>query len=100
MVHNVFSIVAPVPPGSVSDLRIPGQSHLRNQILRSRRLPMLHFASIVVFEGQALGERSRSSGCLVFESCIDGSIDDYFDALLHAAEEPSCAMRSPLQRLQ
>ena len=86
MVHNVFSIVASVAPEAVGDVRAClDKSNLLNQILCSRRLPMLHFASIVVFPGQDLGQEVKSSGCLVFESCIDGTVDDYLDALLHAA---------------
>jgi Dyp-type peroxidase family len=102
MTHEVFSIVAPVAgPDAAEALRrrinpardgrqpIPG--------LSLDRLPMLHYASLVVFDGQEVREepgrigrwlgrpaRTFTTGPrLVFECCIDGPRDAFLDALLH-----------------
>ena len=46
------------------------------------RLPMVHFASIQAFSGEARHREGCFQPCLVFESCIDGSVADYLDALV------------------
>lgn len=101
MAHDVFLIVAPVDPARVSALRtrLNPSGDARHPIagLAFDRLPMLHFASFVVFDGQEVTERPGWIGRLlgrtprtfttgprlVFESCVDGPRDAYLDALVH-----------------
>ena len=102
MTHEVFSIVAPVAgPGAAAALRqrINPAGDARQPIpgLPLDRLPMLHYASLVVFDGQDVREepgrigrwlgrsgRTFTTGPrLVFECCIDGPRDAFLDALLH-----------------
>jgi Dyp-type peroxidase family len=102
MTHEVFSIVVPVAGmGAAAALRqrINPARDARQPIpgLPLDRLPMLHYASLVVFDGQEVREepgrigrwfgrsaRTFTTGPrLVFECCIDGPRDTFLDALLH-----------------
>lgn len=102
MTHDVFSIVAPVAgPGAAAALRqrIDPAGDARQPIagLPLDRLPMLHYASLVVFDGQEVREepgrigrwfgrsgRTFTTGPrLIVECCIDGPRDLFLDALLH-----------------
>ena len=89
MTHEVFTIVAPIRDRAAS-------THLKqilaeinanpsgNALLPFGRLPMVHFASFVVFS-EPIQETGapRLLDHLVFESCIDGPFDEYIEALLH-----------------
>lgn len=101
MSHEVFSIVVPVDRAKMCELErfldpngdastpIPG--------LPIHQIPAVHFASFVVFRGTPIVEPpgwfGRRTGMaprtltprplLVFESCIDGPLGDYLDALVH-----------------
>jgi Dyp-type peroxidase family len=91
MTHEVFSIVAPVRRESSERLKAllaaisaqPGN----NGHLPFENLPMVHFASFVVFSNPVQAHENVETHVLpellVFESCIDGPIDDYIEALLH-----------------
>jgi hypothetical protein len=61
MAHDVFSIVAPVVPVSVAALRerLNPSGNARQSIkgLPLDRIPTLHFASFVVFDGQEVTEK-------------------------------------------
>jgi len=89
MTHEVFTIVAPVRDRAAS-------THLKqilaeinanpsgNARLPFGRLPMVHFASFVVFSDPVQEKDAPSlPDQFVFESCIDGPFDDYIEALLH-----------------
>ena len=58
--------------------------HRGTRVLPFGRLPMVHFASFVVFSDpvQEAGTPPLLDH-LVFESCIDGPVNDYIEALLH-----------------
>jgi hypothetical protein len=74
MVHTLFSIVGRIVPG--------GKDDVREADLAFDALAPVHFASVVVFDkpaGAADGEFPRH---VVLESCIDGLLDDYIDALV------------------
>jgi Dyp-type peroxidase family len=74
MVHTLFSIVGRIVDGEPVDVR--------EDDLAFDALAGLHFASVVVFDqpaGAAVGEFPRH---VVLESCIDGPVDDYLDALV------------------
>ena len=89
MTHEVFTIVAPIRDRAAS-------THLKqilaeinanpsgNARLPFVRLPMVHFASFVVFSDPVQDAAApRVLDHLVFESCIDGPFDEYIKALLH-----------------
>ena len=89
MTHEVFTIVAPIRDRAAS-------THLKqilaeinanpsgNARLPFVRLPMVHFASFVVFSDPVQDAAApRLLDHLVFESCIDGPFDEYIKALLH-----------------
>ncbi len=97
MVHDVFSIVAPVVPENAGALRIllETRPHIPDEarqhypggfnlplLITPATLPKLHFASMVVFDSQDLSDTSKSMAYLVFECCIDGPVDEFLDALL------------------
>ena len=74
MVHSLFSIVAPVV-GS-------GPITIREDDLAFDSLGMVHFASVVVFDKPAGAKEGEFPRHVVFESAIDGEVDDYFAALV------------------
>jgi Dyp-type peroxidase family len=91
--HEVFTIVAPViGDRNVSNrlralLEVIRQDPSTNRLLPFRKLPMVHFASFVVFSDPVQAEHHYPPPSipeqLVFESCIDGPFEAYVDALLH-----------------
>jgi Dyp-type peroxidase family len=101
MTHEVFAIVAPVDRTRVEALRqrVNPARDGRQPIagLPLDHLPMLHYASLTVFDGQEVREepgrigrwlgrqgRTFTTGPrLVLECCIDGPRDLFLDALLH-----------------
>jgi Dyp-type peroxidase family len=91
--HSVFAIVAPVARGRVGAL----QRWLDPDSRGSAALPgfsfddlaTVHFASVVVFPAPAGdGLPDDLAGTLVFENCVDGSIDAYLDTLVHVGAGP------------
>jgi hypothetical protein len=105
MSHEVFSIVAPVNPPLVRELEhyLDPNGNARTPIpgLPLERIRAVHFASVVVFAGtpvaespgwygRMLGDQPRTFTpfpVLVFESCIDGPLDEYLDALVNLGAE-------------
>jgi Dyp-type peroxidase family len=89
MVHHILTIIAPIgaPPGAPSE---PAPRTLDETIAAAepalakqfKQLPMVHFASIQAFSGNAPRPDACFQPCLVFESCIDGPITEYLDALV------------------
>ncbi len=107
MTHEVFTIVAPIRDRAAS-------THLKqilaeinanpsgNALLPFGKLPMVHFASFVVFS-EPVQEKLRRRillDHLVFESCIDGPFEAYIDALLHAGAADSARVILVLPGLQ
>ena len=89
MTHEVFTIVAPIRDRAASTqlkrtLARINANPSGNPVLPFGRLPMVHFASFVVFsEPIQEADKPRLLDHLVFESCIDGPVNDYIEALLH-----------------
>lgn len=101
MSHEVFSIVVPVDRAKMCDLERfldpTGDASTPIPGLPLDGIPAVHFASFVVFPGTPVVERPGWLGrrlgmaprtltprpLLVFESCVDGPVDDYLDALVH-----------------
>ena len=83
--QSVFTIVAPVRPGALPDLEKvlvdirKDPKHNTHLPLSREALPVLHFASFVIF-----GEEDPEP-ILVFENCVDGSRDDYLHTLARGA---------------
>ncbi len=108
MSHAVFSIVVPIDAGRADALELslasPGTRTDLDEIFHT--IPAVHFASFTVFHGREVVEvpgqlgrwlgrstrRMRFAPVLVFESCIDGTIDDYLDALAHTASKTLLAI--------
>lgn len=76
MVHSLFSIVAPVVGHDPVEVREPD--------LAFADLPGVHFASVVVFDGPAGDVANTFPRYVVLESCIDGAVDEYLEALVFA----------------
>ncbi len=89
MTHEVFTIVAPIRDRAAS-------THLKqilaeinanpsgNALLPFGKLPMVHFASFVVFSDPVQEAKAPPLlDHLVFENCIDGPFEAYIEALLH-----------------
>src|SRR5690606_17107906 len=76
MVHSLFSIVAPVVGHDPVEVREPD--------LAFEDLPGVHFASVVVFDGPAGDVANTFPRYVVLESCIDGAVDEYLEALVFA----------------
>jgi Dyp-type peroxidase family len=101
MTHDVLTIVAPVSRKAEPAARLRrilgviGSAPATNPRLPFGKLPMVHFASFVVFANAVQERRSNDAGDelpvlpeqLVFESCIDGPIEEYLEALLHLAAQ-------------
>src|SRR5262245_55587339 len=89
MTHEVFTIVAPIRDRAASThlkqiLAAINANPSANALLPFGRLPMVHFATFVVFSDPVQEKHAPSlPDQLVFESCIDGPFDAYIDALLH-----------------
>ncbi|MDH5750257.1 MAG: hypothetical protein OEY85_13180 [Rhodospirillales bacterium] len=88
MKHNIFTVVTSVERESVDQLRqyLVNLNYLgaapKDDPLGLTRLPMLHFASLFLFDDP------KDGWFLVLESNIDGEIDPYLDAL--AKEGAAC----------
>ena len=106
MTHEVFTIVAPIRDRAAS-------THLKqilaeinanpsgNALLPFGRLPMVHFASFVVFSDPVQeADAPPLLDHLVFESCIDGPFDDYIEALLHLGLQTLARVVLVLPRLR
>ena len=74
MVHTLFSIVAPIRHGR--------QPRVSEPDLAFGDLPTLHFASVVVFDEPAGAVPGAYPPHVVFESCIDGTLEDNLAALV------------------
>ncbi|HEY1304306.1 MAG TPA: hypothetical protein VGF24_12185 [Vicinamibacterales bacterium] len=83
--HHVFSIVAPVTTQSLDDVRKalppPGHRGLPLKVTRAN-LPTLHFASIVVFDGEPFEGGPTTMPYVVMQCCIDGPIEEFIDRLV------------------
>ena len=95
MTHEVSSIVAPVSRDPDTSARLKrlleeiNNDPPNNELLPFGKLPMVHFASFVVFSDPVQAEHQNPPPVLpdhlVFESCVDGPFDAYLEALLHLA---------------
>src|SRR5262245_43737838 len=82
MAERLFTWVAPIPRGALETVKAAlhdiDKDPARNDWLPFGQLPMLHFASMTLFEGADAGQPAT----LVFESNIDRPVKTYVARLV------------------